>query len=74
MTTSTQRTTSLFVGDGVLAHLSALRDTAARHFRKNRAYRATYAQLDAMSDRDLADIGITRFMIADVAHDAAARA
>jgi uncharacterized protein YjiS (DUF1127 family) len=42
--------------------------------RRDRAYRKTYRELDQMSDRDLADIGITRFMIADVAAEAAALA
>lgn len=50
-----------------LAHLADSRKRAA-------AYRQTFDELDRMSDRDLADIGITRFMIADVAAEAASRA
>jgi uncharacterized protein YjiS (DUF1127 family) len=51
------------------SYLANLADMRAR----DRAYRKTYRELDQMSDRDLADIGITRFMIADVAAEAAAR-
>jgi uncharacterized protein YjiS (DUF1127 family) len=36
-------------------------------------YRAVYNELAAMTDRDLADIGISRGMIEDVAHQAACK-
>lgn len=48
----------------VLAHLAERR-------RQNAAYRQTLAELSAMSDRDLADIGLRRGMIDDVAREAA---
>jgi uncharacterized protein YjiS (DUF1127 family) len=41
---------------------------------RSRAFDRTCAALQAMSDRDLADIGITRFMIGDVAAEQARRA
>ena len=64
-----------------LSHPFAGLRTALRSFlanladsrKRENAYRKTYRELDQMSDRDLADIGITRFMIADVAAEAAAR-
>ena len=63
-------------------HLGASIHTALHTFfagisdrrRRNAAYRKTARELDQMTDRDLADIGITRFMIADVAAEAARRA
>ena len=36
-----------------------------------RAYRAVHDQLDALSDRDLADIGLSRLTVRDVARAAA---
>ncbi|MEP1930222.1 MAG: DUF1127 domain-containing protein [Paracoccaceae bacterium] len=39
--------------------------------RQRAVYRTTFAELDALSDRDLDDLGITRFQIPSVAHDAA---
>ena len=36
-----------------------------------RVYRATYGELDALSDRELADIGMSRLNVADVARQSA---
>ena len=36
-----------------------------------RVYRTTIRVLSALSDRDLADLGLSRSMIADIAHEAA---
>ena len=36
-----------------------------------RVYRTTIRELSALSDRDLADLGLSRSMIADIAHEAA---
>ena len=47
-----------------------LGERAARY----RAYRATLNELQALSDRDLADLGLHRAMIADVAREAAFKA
>jgi uncharacterized protein YjiS (DUF1127 family) len=58
---------------GLRATLRSILASYADSARRNAAYRRTYRELDQMSDRDLADIGITRFMIADVAAEAAAR-
>ncbi len=61
-------------GTGIRAFLRSTLATMADARRRDRAYRKTYRELDQMSDRDLADIGITRFMIGDIAEEAAARA
>jgi uncharacterized protein YjiS (DUF1127 family) len=46
-----------------------------REARKARAvYNQTFEQLSALSDRDLADLGIARISIGDVAREAARRA
>jgi len=58
---------------GFFDHLRALRAARAEASRRDRAYRTTYAQLDEMTDADLADIGISRHNIADIAQEAAAR-
>ena len=53
-----------FNGEGVLARVAA-------HFAARRRYLATRRELAALSDRDLADLGINRGNIAEVAKDAA---
>ena len=49
------------------ASLSGLRDAWARR----RVYSRTYAELNALSTRDLEDLGINRCMISRLAHEAA---
>ncbi len=74
MAQATHSTQAPLFGNGLAA---AFRDFLARREdsrRRDRAYRRTYRELDQMTDRDLADIGIPRFMIADIAAEAAARA
>jgi uncharacterized protein YjiS (DUF1127 family) len=51
-----------------------LRTGLAERAAKYRTYRATLNELGALSDRDLADLGLHRAMIADVARDAAYKA
>lgn len=48
----------------VLARLSEARERRA-------VYVKTYRELSSMSDRDLADINLSRHLIEDVAHEAA---
>lgn len=45
--------------------LARLRKSLADH----RAYLATYNELDALSDRELADIGLSRLNVRDVARE-----
>lgn len=52
----------------MVAHLVAVvEEKRARHA----VYRQTLAELEAMSDRDLSDIGIARVSIRDIARQAA---
>ncbi len=74
MATTAPRIAGFFLQNRIASFLRTAAAQISEKTRRNRAYRNTYAQLAAMTDHDLADIGITRFMIADVAAEAAARA
>ena len=63
-----------FSFSGIVSHLRAWRGARMETARRSTVYRRTLAELASMSDTDLADIGIPRFMIADVAADEADRA
>ena len=54
---------------GVRRTLANWREDLERHRRFNRIY----AELSSLTDRELADIGITRAQVVDVAWDAANR-
>lgn len=60
-------TSELGLGSWFAALRADLADRLARH----RLYRITRDELGALSDRDLADLGLHRGMIEDVARDAA---
>ncbi len=51
----------------VVARLRGLADNARSSWDLYKEYKRTYAELDALNDRDLADIGIRRCDIADLA-------
>lgn len=40
-----------------------------KSFADHRAFRQTLTELDALSDRELADLGITRLSIREIAHE-----
>lgn len=63
-----------FFFSGIISQLRVWRDARLEAARRGNVYRRTLTELGAMTDTDLADIGIARFMIADIAADAAARA
>lgn len=50
---------------------AALRADFAAAVAKRKVYRATYNELVALTDRDLADLGINRSMIKSIAIEAA---
>lgn len=50
--------------------LSSLRDVLTQHAAQRRAYRTALAELGALSDRDLSDLGLVRADIARVAIEA----
>ncbi len=54
--------------------LTQLRTSLSTRLTNYRTYRATLAELSALSDRDLDDVGLSRGMIHDVAASAAYRA
>lgn len=49
--------------------IANLRRVVAERRAFSRAYHRTFAELNALSDRDLADIGISRVQIRDIATD-----
>ncbi|MCF1710224.1 DUF1127 domain-containing protein [Tabrizicola sp. J26] len=51
-----------------------LKQAFARKMLEMHVYAQTRDELEAMTDRELADIGIARFMIGDIASEAARRA
>jgi uncharacterized protein YjiS (DUF1127 family) len=56
-------------GISLAQRLIQLPTTLSARFASYRTYRATLAQLSALSDRGLDDVGLTRGMIRDVAAD-----
>jgi uncharacterized protein YjiS (DUF1127 family) len=58
-------------GKGLLDRLLALKTVAAVALRSRRVYWQTVAELRALSDRELADLGIARAAIPGIAHEAA---
>ncbi|NIZ14106.1 DUF1127 domain-containing protein [Phaeobacter sp. HF9A] len=51
----------------IVARLRGLVDNSRNSWDLYKEYKRTYGELDALSDRDLADIGIRRCDIADLA-------
>jgi uncharacterized protein YjiS (DUF1127 family) len=56
---------------GLVARVEALLVAGAQLLRRRRIYSRTQAELSALTDRELADLGISRFDIARVAREAA---
>lgn len=54
-----------------LAWLSAIVDTVKLELLRRRVYRETYNELAMLTERELADVGLSALMIRDVAHEAA---
>ncbi|PHP29417.1 DUF1127 domain-containing protein [Limimaricola cinnabarinus] len=52
---------------GLGQRIANLRVTLADRVAKNKIYRSTYNELQALTDRDLADLGISRSMIKRIA-------
>ena len=53
--------------------LTSVADRVGRAVARHRAYRTTYNELDACTDRELNDIGISRYDIPRIASEAAAQ-
>jgi uncharacterized protein YjiS (DUF1127 family) len=56
---------------GLLARLALLKDGVATAIQQRRVYARTLAELNALTDRELNDLGMSRLAIADIAHEAA---
>jgi uncharacterized protein YjiS (DUF1127 family) len=57
--------------NGLMDRLAALKDTIATALNQRRLYSATIRELSALSDRELADLGMSRLSIYEVAREAA---
>jgi uncharacterized protein YjiS (DUF1127 family) len=57
--------------NGLLDRLLALRPSLAKAVRLRRVYTQTVYELNQLSDRELADLGISRLSIREVAYEAA---
>lgn len=64
-------TTARLARNGLFARLLALKAAATTALRQRSVYLRTVAELSALSDRELADLGISRLGIAEIAHEAA---
>jgi uncharacterized protein YjiS (DUF1127 family) len=51
--------------------LAILKDGVATAVQQRRTYARTVAELNALTDRELTDLGISRLSIPDIAHEAA---
>jgi uncharacterized protein YjiS (DUF1127 family) len=56
---------------GLLDRLATVTDMIATALRQRRVYSQTVAELNALTDRELADLGISRLGIAEIAREAA---
>ena len=57
----------------ILASLAQTFDTAAAAYAKHRVYRTTLNELRELSERELADLGMSRSMLRGIAREAAER-
>ena len=56
---------------GFADRLMMVRDLVLTAIAQRRTYLRTVAELNALTDRELADLGISRLGIAEIAHEAA---
>ena len=56
---------------GLMARLAILKDGVATAVQQRRTYARTVAELNALTDRELTDLGISRLSIPEIAHEAA---
>ena len=56
---------------GFADRLMMVRDTVLTAIAQRRTYLRTVAELNGLTDRELADLGISRLGIAEIAHEAA---
>lgn len=56
---------------GLLDRLAALKDAAVTAINSRQVYLRTVSELNALTDRELSDLGIARISIREIAHEAA---
>ncbi len=56
---------------GFADRLAMVRDTVMTAIAQRRTYLRTVAELNGLTDRELADLGISRLGITEIAHEAA---
>lgn len=56
---------------GLLDRLAALKDAAVTAIHSRQVYLRTVSELNALTDRELSDLGIARISIREIAHEAA---
>jgi uncharacterized protein YjiS (DUF1127 family) len=56
---------------GLMGRLALLKDGISTAVQQRRIYARTLAELNALTDRELNDLGISRMAIPDLAHEAA---
>jgi uncharacterized protein YjiS (DUF1127 family) len=56
---------------GALDRLAVLKDGIVTALQQRRVYARTVAELNALSDRELADLGMSRLSIPEIAREAA---
>jgi uncharacterized protein YjiS (DUF1127 family) len=64
-------TETFFAGSSLRARFVALRDQYRKAAAKRQTYRTTLAELETLNARDLADLGIDRSSIKEIAYRAA---
>lgn len=64
-------TETFFAGTSFSERFAAFRAQLADKAAKRKVYRTTVSELESLSSRDLADLGISRSMIKSIAFDAA---
>ena len=63
--------TNRIAGKGLLDRLVVLKDGVVTAVQQRRVYAHTVAELNALTDRELSDLGIARASISEIAYEAA---
>lgn len=63
--------TNRIAGKSLMDRVAGLMVSVASSLQQRRVYAQTVAELNALTDRELADLGIARASIVEIAHEAA---